>query len=195
MKTSPRQTSLFTEEQSTSSQEDSLANPTPQQGSDLGRMTNAIYSQKCLEQFEKLSHVGLWAKTFAALLIGMEGWYSTRCNLSWKLKGTKSNRFYFQLLASTPRTKETGSGLLLTPTTREEVVNLDTFQKRMDKYPNGTKMPNLATQVSQMLPTPTAMEYKDSQLTPEQAKKLDKGGRILRRLGTMGYWKMGNLPD
>jgi hypothetical protein len=30
----------------------------------------------------------------------------------------------------------------------------------MEKYPNGTKMPNLATQVSQMLPTPIAGDWK-----------------------------------
>ena len=50
------------------------------------------------------------------------------------------------------------SGLLLTPTTREEVQDLDKFKARMEKYPNGTKMPNLATQVVGMLPTPTASD-------------------------------------
>jgi hypothetical protein len=50
--------------------------------------------------------------------------------------------------------------LLLTPTTREEPVDLDKFKARMEKYPNGTTMPNLATQVQQMLPTPTATDFK-----------------------------------
>jgi hypothetical protein len=49
--------------------------------------------------------------------------------------------------------------LLLTPTTREEPVDLDKFKARMEKYPNGTTMPNLATQVQQMLPTPMAQEH------------------------------------
>jgi hypothetical protein len=31
------------------------------------------------------------------------------------------------------------------------MVNLDKFKARMEKYPNGTTMPNLATQVQQML--------------------------------------------
>lgn len=36
--------------------------------------------------------------------------------------------------------------LLLTPTASENVMDLDQFKKRMEKYPNGTSMPNLATQ-------------------------------------------------
>jgi hypothetical protein len=38
-------------------------------------------------------------------------------------------------------------------------VDLDKFKARMEKYPNGTTMPNLATQVQQMLPTPTASSW------------------------------------
>ncbi len=38
-----------------------------------------------------------------------------------------------------------------------------------------------------------ASEYRDSQLTPEQAKSLDKGGRVLRRMGTLGV--LGNGTD
>jgi hypothetical protein len=67
---------------------------------------------------------------------------------------------YCQLAVSTHRTKEIESGLLLTPTTREEVQDLDKFKQRMKKYPNGTTMPNLATQIMGMLPTPTAQIVK-----------------------------------
>ena len=48
--------------------------------------------------------------------------------------------------------------ILLTPTTREEVQDLEKFKARMEKYPNGTTMPNLATQIVGMLPTPMASE-------------------------------------
>jgi len=48
--------------------------------------------------------------------------------------------------------------LLLTPTTREEVMDTDKFKARMEKYPNGTTVPNLATQVVGMLPTPKCQE-------------------------------------
>jgi hypothetical protein len=70
----------------------------------------------------------------------------------------KFNRFLFQLQVSTHHTKGKESGLLLTPTTKEDPVNLEKFKKRMEKYPNGTTMPNLATQIMSLLPTPLAAE-------------------------------------
>ena len=75
----------------------------------------ATNGPRCLEQFGKFSRPGLWQKMFAALLIGTRGWYSMKCRLTWKLKATKSHRFYFQLVASTPRIDENGFGLLPTP--------------------------------------------------------------------------------
>lgn len=168
----------------------SPASPLVQQESGEGHPTIDICGRRCLESFEKLAPPTSWRRTFAASLVGMKGWFSTRCALTWKVKATKSSRSYFLLQASTRRTAETESslllgtptaglnqgtgrsknfrgnrtptpleyaqGLLLTPTTREEPVDLDKFKARMEKYPNGTTMPNLATQVQQMLPTPTA---------------------------------------
>jgi len=162
------------EEASISSREDSLVNPTQAQENAEEKKTSAIYGQKCLEQFEKLNPNGLWAKTFAALLIGMEGWYSTRCNLTWKLKGTKSSRFYFQLQASTHRTEEIESGLLLTPTAVMTDESPEKMRARAEKngYKNGTKYGSLLSQVKYgMLPTPESIEEektngKNSQLNP-----------------------------
>jgi hypothetical protein len=51
------------------------------------------------------------------------------------------------------------AGMLLTPTTREEVMDMDKFKARMEKYDNGTTVPNLATQIHGMLPTPIAQEH------------------------------------
>jgi hypothetical protein len=78
----------------------------------------------------------------------VEGWSSRRCALTWRLVGTPFNRSYFQLQVSVLPTEETESGLLLTPTTREEVMDTDKFKARMEKYDNGTTVPNLATQVA-----------------------------------------------
>ena len=123
MKTLPQQISLFTEDESTSLAAGFRANHTAKLVNDLEKKMTATSGQKCLEQFERFGHVGSWAKTFAALLIGMEGWYSTRCRLTWKMKGTKSHRFYFQLAPSTHPTDETESGLLLkTPTAMDGEV-------------------------------------------------------------------------
>ena len=124
MQTSRKQISMFTEEELTLSQAASLANPTQVLESDLEKRMNATCGPKCLEQLEKFNHVGSWAKTFSALLIGMGGWYSMRCNLTWRLKGTKYNRLFFQLVQSTPHTsdKEFGSApteMLPTPNSRD----------------------------------------------------------------------------
>jgi hypothetical protein len=61
------------------------ASHTVQQESGKAKRMNATCGPKCLEQLEKFSHVGLWAKTFGALLIGTGEWYSTKCRLTWKL--------------------------------------------------------------------------------------------------------------
>lgn len=108
---------------------------------------------------------GLWAKTFSALLIGMEDWYSTRCRLTWRLKGTKYNRLYFQLQPSTHRTVETEYGsspsMLPTPTTQEtphyEAELTETGRRRAS---NGNSHSlNLADHALRgLLPTPNAAE-------------------------------------
>ena len=164
--TSQKQISLFTEEELTSSREVSHVNPTQPQESDLERKTNAIYGLRCLEQFEKFNHVGLWAKTFSALLIGMEGWYSKRCKLTWKMKGTKYNRLYFQLFPSTHHTEETEFGLLPTPMAQDRETTIEQTMKRKEKYGGETRgmyLQNFA--VMGMLPTPTRvqMNYKQKQ--------------------------------
>ena len=57
--------------------------------------------------------IGAFSRTF----LGICQWGSMRCLLTWKANlATPQGRFVFQLQASTLRTKETGSGLLHTPT-------------------------------------------------------------------------------
>jgi hypothetical protein len=38
-------------------------------------------------------------------------------------------------------------------------MDMDKFKTRMEKYDNGTTVPNLATQIHGMLPTPIAQEH------------------------------------
>jgi hypothetical protein len=121
----------------------------------------------------------------------MEGWYSMRCKLNWKLKATKSHRFYFQLVPSTLPTEGTEFGLLLTPTTREEVQDLEKFKKRMEKYPNGTTMPNLATQIMGMLPTPTAVQRNH----PERVEALIATGATTMQSRNNGENRPNSILD
>ena len=166
---SPRQISLFTEEELTSSPVDSLANPIQWQEKEKEKRILDTSGQRCSEQFEKFSQNGSWAKMFSDLLIGMEGWYSTRCKLTWKLKGTKYNRMYFQLQVSTLPTEGTEYGLLLTPNLVQIAETPEKYQERQKKrtedglnqapHPNN-KYNCLLSQVlySGLLKTPTKMD-------------------------------------
>ena len=152
MQTSQKSIFDIIEETLTSSAGASPANPTQAQANDLEKKMTATSGQKCLDAFERFSHVGSWAKTFSDLLIGMEGWYSKRCKLTWKLKGTKSNRLYFQLQASTLPTEEIESGLLLgTPRVQE--------RPRSERFRKG-RTPTIseyAEQFKGLLLTPTSV--------------------------------------
>ncbi len=119
METLQKQTSLFTEDIAMFLPEDSLANHIALQESERAKKMTDTSGQKCLEQLERFNQLGLWAKTFSALLIGMEGWYSTKCKLTWKLRGTKYSRMYCQLYPSTLPIDGIGFGLLPTVTTQE----------------------------------------------------------------------------
>ena len=152
--------------------------------SDKGQRMNAIYGRRCLEQLGKFSHVGSWARTFQALLIGMEGWSSSRCRLTWRLRGTKYGRMYCRLQVSTLPTEETGFGLLLTPTTIERAEEPEKMRARAEKngYKYGTKYNSLMSQIvyGNFLPTPTGQDGKNSTLPTSQQERDSLPGHILR---------------
>jgi hypothetical protein len=148
------------------SQEDSLVNHTQVQGSDLEKKMTATSGRKCSERLKKFNHVGLWAKTFTDLLIGQEGWFSTKCRLTWRLKGTKYSRIYCQLYPSTHPIEGIESGLLPTPS----VADTEGSPKRIDQISQGqngtfyrtsdntgTRFGAKLNDVARLLPTPTAM--------------------------------------
>ena len=117
METSKNSTRQLTLDELILSQEGFPASPTQSQDYKEATKTNATCGRRCCALFENAPRATSWAKTFSALLVGMEGWCSRRCALTWKLKGTPSNRMYFQLRASTLPTEDIESGLLPTPRT------------------------------------------------------------------------------
>ena len=162
----------------------SHASPTHLQENGSERKMNATYGQRCLEQYGRFNRGGLLAKTFPALLIGMEGWYSTRCRLTWKLKGTKYNRTYFQLAVSTLPTEGIGFGLLPTPTVAETIEPKEArkvFGNMRIKSNNGVegqcKLTDLA--MNGLLPTPTVNDMKNASLPPSQ---IDRNDSIVKRV-------------
>lgn len=111
MTTSPKQILLFGEDELTSLPEGSPANPFHLQEKDLERQITATSGRNIIEQSARFNRLGSSGKTFLACLIGQEGWYSSRCRLIWKMKGTKSGRLHFQLAASTLPTEGIEFGL------------------------------------------------------------------------------------
>jgi hypothetical protein len=105
----------------------------------------------------------------------MEGWYSKRCALTWKLVGTPYNRSYFQLAVSVLPTEEIECGLLLTPTSTERCEHPDDMRARAEKngYKNGTKYNSLSSQIVYgMLPTPIAGDWKGQRRSDGTASML-----------------------
>ena len=177
--TSRRQISLFTEDESTLLPEGSHASRTAPQAKDWGKMTSDISGPICLDAFGRFSRNGSWARMFSALLIGMEGWSSMKCRLTWKLKASKSNRMFFQLQASTLPTEEIESGLLLTPTSVMTDEPPEKMRERAERngYKNGTQYGSLLSQVkySGMLPTPIAGEHKHGKTDKYWQNRIEKG--------------------
>lgn len=195
MATSQRQTSLFTEENATCLQEVSLVSRTHSPENDLERTMTDTSGRKCLERFGKFDRNGSWAKMFSELLIGMKGWYSTKCRLTWKLKGTKYRRMYFQLQVSTLPIEGTGFGLLpitMLPTPSaydcKDGRNPDTFKAAQERHKaNGVNLQFPLKQMARngLLPTPTVMDTNCGDLEKidqrrERAKSTSKNGNGFR---------------
>lgn len=122
-------------------------------GSAEARRMTATSGQRCLEWYAKPGPVGLLAK----MLLGSSEWASMQCLLTWKPKATPCNRLLFQLAASVRNTDGIGFGLLPTPT-----VNGNHNRKGLsEKSGDG-----LSTAIKNLLPTPTALDHKDSSFPP-----------------------------
>lgn len=166
MVTSQRQTSQGTQGVLEFSREGSPASLTAAQESGSERKMTATSGQKCLEQLGKLPRVGSWAKTFAALLVGTEGWFSTKCRLIWRLRGTRSSRLYFQLVPSVLPTAGTGSGLLHTPRKIHATMSHEMADTGHKRY----RVADLMN--TSLLPTPTKVQRDH----PERVEALKASG-------------------
>ena len=161
-----------------SSQEDSLVNHTPTQENERERTTNATCGPRCCALFESVHHAGSWARTFAGLLVGMEGWSSKRCALTWKLVGTPYNRLYFQLRVSVHPTEENAYGLLPTVMSQTRERTEEECKDRQEKY-GGQKRALYLDHLAaiRLLPTPTTKNMSGGAVqVNENGKRENKGG-------------------
>src|SRR5210317_453937 len=148
----------------TFSQGDSHANHSHSQENEREQMMNAISGERCLEQYKKLSPHTSSQKTSLVSRILMAEWFSSRCALTWKLKGTRFSRLLFQLQPKTLRIEEIESGSLLPTPCRFDYNSARTEEKwKEDQKKYAEKGINLQMGLKQMarfqmLPTPTAMD-------------------------------------
>jgi hypothetical protein len=139
----------------------------------------------------------------------MEGWYSMRCKLSWKLRATKSSRFYFQLVPSTHPTEETEYGLLPTPKAMDGIAENIGSGKEL-KLINGSFVnirpkdgmrfgPSLNDIAKRgMLPTPTAFDWNSARTeekwVEDKEKWAEKGVNLQMPLKQMAKFEMLPTP-
>jgi len=150
-------------EQLTLFREDSHANHSALLESGKEKMMNATCGTKCLEQYKRLNPNSSSLKTSMVSSILMAEWYSNRCALTWKLKGTKFSRLLFQLVPKTLHTDEIDAGLSPTVKTFDATVQrkLDENGKNISKT-SGKSYGVHLTQMAEsgILPTPKARDWK-----------------------------------
>jgi hypothetical protein len=152
-------------------------NRTAKPENDLEKKMTDTSGRRCLEQYGRFSRVGSWERMFSDLLIGTGDWYSTKCKLTWKMKGTSYNRMYFQLVPSTHRIGETEFGLLPTPRAMEVVEHPEAQAARLGDRTGG-KLNNLSSGAKfGLLPTPTTQEPSTPCEITETGRRMTKDGK------------------
>lgn len=116
MKTSESSTDTSTEGQLMLFAEGSLVSRPPKPGSAQARAMTVGSGRRCIESYGRFVPSGSLLRTLAGLLLSKTEWSSSAAYLTWKPKVTGSRRLIFQLAVSEPRTEDSGSGLLPTPT-------------------------------------------------------------------------------
>nr|WP_294860212.1 hypothetical protein [uncultured Fluviicola sp.] len=216
MKTSFKQTSLFTEEELTLSQADSLASRLVLPGIDPGQTTTVTYGLNIYEQYGKFSPLSSLLKT----LLVSSAWKNERCSLEWTVKNvcasitltsmrkythdkhlccstqsvlilkkkvTQSNRLLFQLRALVHPTEETECGLLPTPTAMDTTSG-GTDLKKIDRRREKAKKSGKNGNGFGM----SLREMMIRKLLPTPAAQNYKGGSSTKTRKRQGA---ANLPD
>ena len=169
--------------------EDSLVSRSHRQEDNAPKTTPAISGQKCLELSGSSGPLGLLERT----LLGSSNWAWTKYSLTWKPKATPQGRLIFQLARLAPRTSDNESGLLHTPTAKANQTSPSMVGRGQGNWVSslGGAKPH------HMVPTPTTIERKSTNLTPSTGKlnyetnKSVSLDRWARMWPTPGAWEKG----
>lgn len=89
---------------------DSPVNRFPLPGSKGAMEMTVTSGLRCFESYGNYAHLG----SLVRMCLASSVWHSTRCLLTWKVRGTKRSRLLFQLAVLMPLTEGTESQLLPT---------------------------------------------------------------------------------
>lgn len=155
-------------------QEDFLASHSAQPGSEEARRMTVTSGQKCSGLYRKSGPLGLLVR----MLLESSVWNSTRCFLTWKASATPAKRLLFRLAVSMPDTREIDAQLWLAPT-RNDGTNSSLPLSQI-------KRKSLTSQIirAEILPTPTARDYKSPDLNPNTKRFSAKTELNMRMGGT-----------
>ena len=176
-----------------SSQQDTHVNPSPLPGTEKAQKMTATSGRTLC----KLLHAKDPLGAFSKMLVVTSHWVSTRCYLTWKPKITPQGRLLFQLAVSMPPINETGSGLWLTPTATQTDEHPEVVKKRMEKYPNGTTVGSLTSQVKYAPPlwaTPNTMDSLPAGIS-QASKEAKKGSKKKVKQSSRPSERASNVGD
>jgi hypothetical protein len=159
-------------------------------------MMNATCGAKCYEQFKKLNRDSSLLKMSLVSRILMGDWYSSRCALTWKMKGTKFSRLLFQLQPKTLRTEEIDAGSLelgmlptITASFGERGGNLNPESNHDTEKAMRVAIPKLMM----LLKTPCSADAYTENLTKKE-QRFGNSGTLAQEVQTGFIYQRGMLP-
>jgi hypothetical protein len=116
----------------------------------------------------------------------MADWYSNRCALTWKVKGTKFSRLLFQLQVKTHHIEGTDAGLWLSTPRAQEVP-------RSEKFAKGRTMSPSEYVKVMLLKTPCSADAYTENLSKKE-QKFGNSGTLAQEVQTGFIYQRGMLP-
>ena len=177
--------------------EDSLVSHSPKLENSLPKTTPVTSGRKCLDLSGNAGPLGLLEKT----LLGSSNWAWTKYSLTWKAKATPQGRLIYQLARLAPRTSDSGSGLLHTPTAKANQTSPSMMARGPGNWVSGLG----GAKPHHMVPTPTTMDHverKSTNKTPSTGKlnyetnksvSLDRWAKMWPTPDVRGFTNDGSL--
>ena len=187
--------------QSTFLQGDSPVSRSLLPGSEAARQTTVSSGLRCCALLNSSSPVGFLQRT----LLESSTWHSTTCYLTWRAKGTKRGRLYFQLVPKTLPIAGIDAGLWHTPSGQEPGVTVERLvtkegeparigERAYDKENGRLAQVGLTQQVQMkqgLWPSPQAMDSIDRSYESFKGimERHRQGRNMPPKLADLSHWE------